>query len=216
MKLFYLLFCASIVFCSCSRKWKQPTHCAFTLNYSDDNNSTINEITSSIYYTEFVQFVGSREQAGDINLTQTIDKQIIGGHFEAIEFDLPQGTYTSLDAHIGLSRNSGSAHTLKFNGKHHFLDGSFSNFQFELDSDILISGPSFDSDGTNTIILSKKIDRSATIDFDLNALIDGIPETYWTSANAGSGMIVVDSGSNASLYLYIITNISDYLEVRFL
>ena len=216
MKPFYLVICACLLFTSCSRKWKQPTNCSFTLNYSDDNNSTKNEIYSSVYFTESIRFTGAREQAGDVNLSKTIDKQINGNNDEMVEFDLPQGTYTSLDAHLKLSRNPSSAHTMRINGKHIFSDGSFSNFQFELNSDVVISGPSFDTDGTNSVILNKKVDRNAQIEFDLNSLLDGAPEAYWVTASSGPGTIVVDSGSNASLYLYIITNISDYLEVRFL
>jgi len=216
MKLFYLIICTCFLFSSCSRKWKQPTNCSFTLNYSDDSGSTKNEITSSVYYTESIQFTGIREQAGDVSLSKTIDKQINGNNDELVDFDLPQGTYTSLDAHLKLSRNSSSAHTMRVNGKHIFSDGSFSNFQIELNSDIVISGPSFDTDGTNSVILNKKVDRNAQIEFDLNSLLDGAPEAYWVAASSGSGTIVVDSSSNASLYLYIITNISDYLEVRFI
>ena len=51
----------------------------------------------------------------------------------------------------------------------------FSNFQFDIDTEVAISGTCKEANGTNTIVLSKKIDRNATIEFNLNALLDEIP-----------------------------------------
>ena len=216
MKAIYLLAFTILIFGSCSRKWKQPTSCTFEMSYIDDNESVKNDVSTALYFTESVEFVGSREEAGDVILSKSMNKQINGNSTETINFDLPQGTYSTLSATLILSRSSGSAHSIRILGRHYFDDGSFSNFQFDIDTEVAISGNCQETNGTNTIVLSKKIDRNAKIEFNLNALLDEIPESYWINAAASSGMIVVDGHSNSSLYLYVITQLSNYLEIRFL
>lgn len=212
----YLVIIAITIGTGCSRKWKQPTHCTFNLDLKTDASSAINEINSSNFYINTLAVNGVREQASDINIAQTIDKQINSNTQELIEFDIPQGTYTELNAEILLSRNSGASHTLKINGKHYFSGGSFNQFRIDITSDILINAESFDADGTNTVILSKKVDRNANMVFDMNALLDEVPESYWIAASTGPGTIVIDSSSNQSLYLYVLMHISNYVDVRFL
>lgn len=207
---------AFLVLGSCNRKWKQPTSCTFEMSYVDDNASAKNDVSAALYFTESIDFMGSREEAGDVFLSKSVNKQINGNSTETINFDLPQGTYSSLSATLTLSRTSGAAHSIRILGKHYFDDGSFSNFQFDIDTEVTISGTCKEANGTNTIVLSRKIDRNAMIEFNLNALLDEIPESYWINAATGSGTIVVDSHSNSSLYLYVITQLSNYLEIRFL
>lgn len=216
MKALYLLAFTVLIFGSCSRKWKQPTSCTFEMSYIDDNASAKNDVSAALYFTESIEFMGSREEAGDVFLSKSVNKQINGNSTETINFDLPQGTYSLLSTTLTLSRTSGASHSIRIVGKHYFDDGSFSNFQFDIDNEVAISGTCKEANGTNTIVLSKKIDRNATIEFNLNALLDEIPESYWINAAAGSGTIVVDSHSNSSLYLYVITQLSNYLEIRFL
>ncbi|MDG2332254.1 MAG: hypothetical protein P8M05_11740 [Flavobacteriales bacterium] len=216
MKVFYLAIVLSVLLTGCSRKWKQPTHCDFNLSFDTETSSGVNEINSSTFYVSTLSFEGVREEAGNIDISKTLDKQLNGNAIELIEFDIPQGTYTDLNTEIVLSRNSGAAHTARINGKHYFSGGSFNNFIIEIDSDILLLADNFDADGASTILLSKKVDRTANIELDVTALLDGIPEASWIDAVTGPGTIVIDSDSNQSLYLYVLMNISNYVDVRFL
>ncbi|MBL4706379.1 MAG: hypothetical protein JKY54_17760 [Flavobacteriales bacterium] len=115
-----------------------------------------------------------------------------------------------------MSRNSGSASTIKIIGKHNFAAGGFINFQVNIDEDVLIHGQSVDSDGSNIVVLSKKIDRQLQINLNVNALLDGISEASWIAADTGGGTIVIDGTTNYSLYIYLINTISSYLEIKFL
>lgn len=186
------------------------------MQYKANDAAVGNEINTALLYTESLSFIGSREQAGDINLSKTIDKQLNGNSSESLHFDIPQGTYTHLEARILLSRNSGVAHTMKIIGRHHYAGGGFDNFIIEIDNDLLISGVSKNADGTNNVVLSKKVDRNVAIDLNLNSLLDGISEAEWMAADGMGGMIVVDGSTNPSLYFYIVNNISNHLEIRFL
>ena len=216
MKAFTVALILFALLMGCSRKWKQPTQCNFNVIFDTESSSGINEITSSAFYFKTLSFEGVREEAGNISISKTIEKQLNDNQIELIEFDIPQGTYTDLNTEILLSRNSGASHTLRINGKHYFSGGAFNNFRIDIDSDILIRADNVDADGSSTILLSKKVDRTANIEFDVTALLDGIPESSWTVAASGSGTIVVDGDSNQSLYLYILMNISNYVDVRFL
>jgi len=212
----YLILALCIVSFSCSRKWKQPTSCDFDLTFKSEISSPINEINSSQFFANTVRFDGVRDQAGDISLTQEIDVNLNGNAHHDLHFDIPQGTYTDLSATVLLSRTSGSANTVKIIGKHNHTGGGFSNFQIIVDEDVLLHASSKDSDGTNTVVLSKKINRQAEMILNANSLLDGLSEATWLSATGAGSMIVVDSSTNLSMYLYMINNISNHLEIRFL
>jgi hypothetical protein len=212
----YLILAICLLSFSCSRKWKQPSSCDFDLTFKSDLVSPVNEINSSKFFTESIQFDGIREQAANISLSQAIDVNLNGNSSQEIHFDIPQGTYTNLSATIILSRNSGASNTIKIIGKHNHAGGGFSNFQFTTDEDVMLSASSLDSDGTNTVVLSKKVNRQAEIILNVNSLLDGLSEASWLAAAGSGSMIVVDSTTNLSMYLYLINNISNHLEIKFL
>ena len=139
MKAIYLLAFTVLIFGSCSRKWKQPTSCTFEMSYIDDNASAKNDVSAALYFTESIEFMGSREEAGDVFLSKSVNKQINGNSTETINFDLPQGTYSLLSTTLTLSRTSGASHSIRILGKHYFDDGSFSNFQFDIDNEVAIT-----------------------------------------------------------------------------
>lgn len=213
-----------VLFSSCGKKWKETARAEFTFGINQSSMSWGNVVfDDGSFRLTSVEFSGSRKRGDAVyfqnNAISTIDFSS-GEENPAVVFDLPQGTYTSIDMVFRADPESAQAPALG-------LVGTFVNWSndtipvyFDFHSSQEFSVRAQNADGGNEITIVEGEPVSVTVTFDPVFWFD--PLSYWQFENAtyipvnSVPSIVIDATNyNTNLYQSVYSRIGQSTKVVF-
>lgn len=211
-----ILFAGVLLISSCnSKQWKETVETTVQLKSSNSHvyfgtqhNLAIDTLT--IHVNSF-SLAGNRIQAEDIYLTS--DAQYSASHIGGTgifntTFDIPQGTYESLQ----LTTELNGQNSLLIRGVYEGPLGVPKRVELNVESSDFLIKPLLEN-GEETISVDKNFPKMISITIDTDSLLADVPPGLWNAAVAtsigGQQVIQVSDLHNANMYNAILGRLND-------
>ncbi len=201
---------------------KQPVETDITFStIIDESETSLINIQHSKMFVDKVRLIGTRIEGPSIDFerlyNEPIDIDFDGvTAIKDLDFDLPQGDYTSLKFQLGTQSNS--VFNFSTMGKYKLSSGPAVDVVFELNADEMFElevAQEFELDKKEPVIFDMQLnlmhwmDALTTTDLDNADLI-----TYNSGLGLGNSTILINSSNNTELYQKIIDRISGQNQVE--
>lgn len=212
------LLSIAIGFSSCEKKFKETAPVDVAVKLVNPDVSDHVTFSSGTMYLSAFGMTGDRKQGDDITFMNalsdgTSSDLATGTTNSALNYDLPQGTYTSLDMKLGVKpkQNIGAIELIgtyaeeEQGGEH-----EIHRIVFRYEPETIYSMNMVSSGEINVVA-----DQSTHAIVELNAkyLFSGIPESMWSTSNHveldGMETILVSSSTNPTIYNILISRLND-------
>jgi len=223
--LFLFILCGLF---SCGKKWKETTQASFVFEINDDSNGYIQFDEGYIILHNF-DFSGNREQGKKEvdfernfgNQTNLAKVSLTGTSNTSypIEFDIPQGTYTSIDIQIEISMQQGNEQAVLLTGIYTKDNGSDIPLQFEFNQGISFTIKAQNQNGSGDIVLVEDKPAEATVILDPIYWFGTVSKNMLENASLkniqGTPTLVVSHTHNSNIYDMVVGRIGSGNKVVF-
>ena len=217
------LLSVSLIFVSCNKKkWLDavPSSVEISLNGEEVNfNNGVFVVDTVFFAMKNLTIKGARLQEEDINLinASTLHLGFLPHHFDELTFNIPQGTYSSINFLGELDANQGS--NAFISGNYYFANGTTHSVKIYFDESILLGNQLLDTDGDEIVLTDSEAPKSIELELDLDLLFDSVSTGHWTAANVIGGLgntsILVSESSNIPIYEALLEQIPTSLRSKF-
>ena len=203
--------------CSKVNQWKQPTKINFNVDLVEQSSLDGKLNFESGYWSiERFNFDGIRTEGANVYFTKeysTFLEVVFGNRLlQELQFDIPQGTYSSIM--IRLESSFKDRPNLTLEGRYEDLTGKKHPIRFELKENetFTIEGKSLDN-SNNSINLLSDVPTNATITVPVNQWLSKVTEQLLASAESvsinGINTILINSTVNKPIYDLIVETLND-------
>lgn len=221
----FLLAAVPLFTASCNKKWKEPAKVTFGFKLSANTSSGLIKFSSGYIMLSEIDFTGERRQ-GDNHIEFSKDYQpnaqvnlnpyTLSSGFT---FDIPQGTYTSIDLKSRIDAQPNNMPSMVMFGTYVDSLNNVIAVRLELRSGEVFDMPGQNTSGGNEITLVE--DKASTVSVNLNPQywFDAVPESMLEDAEAvsenGITTMVISESENQDIYQLIAGRIKDGNSVIF-
>lgn len=209
---------------SCGRKWKETAQAKFTFGINQSSMSWGNvAFSGGTMRITSIEFSGVRKRGDAVNFKNNTISNIdltTGAASPEIIFDLPQGTYTSINMVFRADPADSQSTSLSLIGK--FVDWSNDTVPvyFDFGSSQVFSVQAQNANGGSEITIVEGTPVDVTVTFDPVYWFD--PLTYWqfqgatyVPVNSIPSIIIDETNYNTNLYQSIYGRIGESTKVIF-
>lgn len=126
------------------------------------------------------------------------------GEVAELDYQIPQGEYTSLIIDLSLLADGGISPSLFVEGTYKPTNGPTKNIRFEFFDDLHFAIEGTNENGESTIIMDKKLGKKVDLDFNPLVWFETVSNTEFDVANEieidGQDVILISPSENTSLY----------------
>ncbi len=221
---FILFFCGLV---SCGKKWKETTEVNFIFEINDESNGYI-QFDEGYIILQDLGFSGDREQGKkDVDFEQNyynqgeVAKVSLAGtsnNSYPVEFDIPQGTYTSINIQIETFIQQGDEYAI-------LLTGTFINdtnnipLRFEFNQEISFTIRAETQNGNGDIVFVEDKPAEATVILDPIYWFGTVSKNMLENASIkniqGTPTLVINHAYNSNIYDMVVGRITDGNKVIF-
>ncbi|PCH87273.1 MAG: hypothetical protein COB88_05940 [Flavobacteriales bacterium] len=220
-----LLFTSS----SCKKKkerekWKLPTDVSFKMDINRTVTSGGNlAFTGGTIILGSFTFDGKRSQADDVFFVNNYSGLSINfdpnSPVAALDFDIPQGTYSKISVSFQTYGNAGDDHIVVTGTYKNSVTDSIYPLRFEFEAMEFYTVISKDASGSSEIILDESVASTATITLDPVFWFQTISTSALDNATLvnvnGVPTILITDAKNEDIFDLVIDRVDDATEVVF-
>lgn len=218
--IFFLVF--STMALSCKSKWKKSTSAQILIEMDKVSNSSYMEFTGGQMLINEVSFSGERKQGEDVSFEYPLDYTKVdftyGNINPPIIFDIPQGTYSSIEIEMETREGVGEPSILLL-GTYKSSSGEIIPLRFEFNSSETFEMEAEAEDGGEEIVLIEDIPTKAKIIISPGYLFTVVSQKMMEEAShttiSGVPTILISTSSNEDIYDIIVDRIDDASEAIF-
>lgn len=215
----FLFLSLSLFVISCEKKWKKPSDVSFGFMLNSNSGSGLVKFSSGYFLLSEIDFDGQRKQgSSNVNFTKEYDpnEQVslnISALSPGIVFDIPQGTYTSINVDAKIEEQSNNAPNLVLYGTYINTINDTLAVRFEFSSGDNFEMTASNSSGTNEILLMEDRSSTASIIFNPKYWFDIVPQSMFESADVvienGIPTIIISENENEDIYQLVADRVED-------
>lgn len=200
---------------SCGKKWKETTDCSFKFDIAKEYGSNNMQFNAGYMILRKIKFTGDRKQGDDVDFSNDIYTQTdfsTGNISAAVKYDIPQGTYTSIDLEIEV-HDEGSVPSIQLNGNYinSVTDTISVLFQFFSGETFKIQGKT--QSGSSQIVLIEGTSSTAQITYDPVYWFGTVTKNMLDNAEltniSGVPTIVISNDENENIFDYVSDRIDE-------
>ena len=206
-----------------TKKWKKPTDTGVKFNINQEKGGNGVQFTSGFIVLSSFAFEGERKQADNQDFSNEYSSGLridfnTGNSVPEMDFDIPQGTYTSIDFSFEtFDENDTSA--IYVSGEYTNTSGSKFPLVFDFWYGEYFSISAESEDGSSEIILDTDVPISALIEIDPVIWFSGVSKSLLDSAEFsninGTPTIYISEEYNSDIYELIADELDKSTEAVF-
>jgi len=214
------LLALTLVIVSCSKQeWKKTVSTEVQLQISENKvtygNSELTIDSLSIQINSLI-VDGQRTQAEDIHLTQPSQSHLLTSSAAVSigSFDIPQGTYESLQLSMSLDVNQNS--TVKIRGTYTSPSNSDRFVLIDLDLSQTIVANIL-SDNEQFVLIQEGVDQLITVNLSPEIIFQNVSNGMWNAAIPsfvdGLAAFEISNNTNTNIYYEILNKFSESISI---
>jgi len=221
------VFFALLFSSSCKKKedkWKLPTDVSFRMDINRSTGSGGNlAFTGGTIIIGSFTFDGKRSQADDVYFSNTYSGLNIAfdpnSPVAALDFDIPQGTYTKITVGFQTYGDVGDDHIVVTGTYKNSVNDTTYPIRFEFEAEEFYTVISKDASGNSEIILDESVASAATITLDPVYWFQTISTNSLDNATlvnvSGVPTILITDDYNEDIFDLVVDRVDDATDVVF-